>query len=410
MKGTITDSRGRPLKLISLEKRIELRRLYVAQMPSWRHPLAGYLAVVPLVALGLGAVLLLKNLFSNNFYFPDTPMMLAVLVVALFWGVGPALFAVLLGALALAYFYIPPVMQFAIPHWDGMLQMLPFVVVRLVVAIITGQRESARLRALMAEEEANERANELATANQELEKANRLKDQFLSMASHELKTPITTIRGQAQIALRRLSRQQDVPPELATTSTALEKIDEQTHRLNNLVDDLLDLSSIRAGRIGLQLKQCDLVEICQDFIEEQRLCTGRTIDLQTSSPAVAGQVDSNRLSQVVVNLVSNAIKYSPQESPVQVQVVERDSVAVIEVHDAGKGIPKEQQAYIFEPFYRAPDAEVSSKRGMGLGLAISKDIVERHGGRIWCESKRGQGTTFFVELPRHAPGRFHPFI
>jgi len=401
MKGTITDSRGRPLKLISLEKRIELRRLYVAQMPSWRHPLAGYLAVVPLVALGLGAVLLLKNLFSNNFYFPDTPMMLAVLVVALFWGVGPALFAVLLGALALDYFYIPPVMQFTIPHWDGMLQMLPFVVVGLVVAIITGQRESARLRALMAEEEANERANELVTANQELEKANRLKDQFLSMASHELKTPITTIRGQAQIALRRLSRQQDVPPELATTSTALEKIDEQTHRLNNLVDDLLDLSSIRAGRIGLQLKQCDLVEICQDVIEEQRLLSGRTIDLQTSSPAVAFQGDCNRLSQVVVNLVSNAIKYSPQESPVQVQVVERDSVAVMEVHDAGKGIPKEQQAYIFEPFYRAPDAEASSKRGMGLGLAISKDIVERHGGRIWCESKRGQGTTFFVELPRH---------
>ena len=401
MKGTITDSRGRPLKLISLEKRVALRRLYVAQMPSWRHPLAGYLAVVPLVALGLGAVLLMKNLFSNNFYFPDTPMMLAVLVVALFWGVGPALFAVLLGALALDYFYIPPVMQFTIPHWDGMLQMLPFVVVGLVVAIITGQRESARLRALMAEEEANERADELATANQELEKANRLKDQFLSMASHELKTPITTIRGQAQIALRRLSRQQDVPPELATTSTALEKIDEQTHRLNNLVDDLLDLSSIRAGRIGLQLKQCDLVEICQDVIEEQRLLSGRTIDLQTSSPAVAFQGDCNRLSQVVVNLVSNAIKYSPQESPVQVQVVERDSVAVIEVHDAGKGIPKEQQAYIFEPFYRAPDAEVSSKRGMGLGLAISKDIVERHGGRIWCESKRGQGTTFFVELPRH---------
>jgi signal transduction histidine kinase len=401
MKGTITDSRGRPLKLINLEKRVALRRLYVAQMPSWRHPLAGYLAVVPLVALGLGAVLLMKNLFSNNFYFPDTPMMLAVLVVALFWGVGPALFAVLLGALALDYFYIPPVMQFTIPHWDGMLQMLPFVVVGLVVAIITGQRESARLRALMAEEEANERADELATANQELEKANRLKDQFLSMASHELKTPITTIRGQAQIALRRLSRQQDVPPELATTSTALEKIDEQTHRLNNLVDDLLDLSSIRAGRIGLQLKQCDLVEICQEVVEEQRLLSGRTIDLQTSSPAVAVRGDCNRLSQVVVNLVSNAIKYSPQESPVQVQVVERDSVAVIEVHDAGKGIPKEQQAYIFEPFYRAPDAEVSSKRGMGLGLAISKDIVERHGGRIWCESKRGQGTTFFVELPRH---------
>src|SRR5258708_12702222 len=112
MKGTITDSRGRPLKLISLEKRVALRRLYVAQMPSWRHPLAGYLAVVPLVALGLGAVLLMKNLFSNNFYFPDTPMMLAVLVVALFWGVVPALFAAFLAAPPLYYFFFPPSIQF----------------------------------------------------------------------------------------------------------------------------------------------------------------------------------------------------------------------------------------------------------------------------------------------------------
>src|SRR5258708_8291768 len=400
MKGTITDSRGRPLKLISLEKRIELRRLYVAQMPSWRHPLAGYLAVVPLVALGLGAVLLLKNLFSNNFYFPDTPMMLAVLVVALFWGVGPALLGVLLGALALDYFYIPPVMQFAIPHWDGMLQMLPFVVVGLVVAIITGQRESARLRALMAEEEANQRPNDLPPPHQTLTNANRLKDQFLSMASHELKTPITTIRGQAQIALRRLSRQRDLPSELTVTSQALEKIDEQTRRLNNLVDDLLDLSSIRAGKIGLQKNECDLLEICREVVEDQRLLSGRTIELESSSPEVKLQGDCNRLSQVVVNLLSNAIKYSPEGSPVRVLVSERNDLAVLKVWDTGKGIAKDQQAYIFEPFYRAPDAQVSSKRGMGLGLAISKDIVERHGGRIWCESKRGQGTTFIVELPR----------
>ncbi|HKF35748.1 MAG TPA: DUF4118 domain-containing protein [Ktedonobacteraceae bacterium] len=188
MKGTITDRRGRQLQMMSLEKRMELRRLYVAQMPQWRRPLVGYLASVPIVGLGLAAVLLMKYVLPGNFYFPDIPMMLSVLLVALFWGVRPALFAVLLGAVALDYFYLPPVLQFDLTSWEGIVQVLPFVVAGLVIAIITGQRESARMRALIAEEEANERADELAAVNQELEKADRLKDQFLSMASHELKT------------------------------------------------------------------------------------------------------------------------------------------------------------------------------------------------------------------------------
>ena len=153
---------------------MELRRLYVAQMPRWRRPLLGYLASVPIVGLGLAAVLLMKYLLPGNFYFLDTPMMLSVLLVALFWGVRPALFAVLLSAVALDYFSIPPVLQFSLTNWEGILQVLPFVVAGLVIAIITGQRESARMRALIAEEEANERADELAAANQELEMADRL--------------------------------------------------------------------------------------------------------------------------------------------------------------------------------------------------------------------------------------------
>jgi signal transduction histidine kinase len=344
-------------------------------------------------------VLLAKYFLPSNLYFPGLPLTLSVLLVALFWGVGPALFSILLSALALDYLSFPPNGQFGITTWNGLLQVLPFVIAWLVIAIITGQRESARLRALIAEEEAVERADELALANQKLEQANQLKDQFLSMASHELKTPITTIRGNAQVALRRLSKQGDLPPELETMRTALEKIDEQTRRLNYLVDDLLDLSSIRAGKIELRLEQCDLREICREVIEEQRFLSGRIIELESPSLPLMLQCDYNRLSQVIVNLLSNAIKYSPQESPIKVRVDQRDTVAIIQVHDAGKGIPEDQQTQIFEPFYRVPGTAASSKRGMGLGLAISKDIVERHGGRIWCKSQSGQGTTFFVELP-----------
>jgi signal transduction histidine kinase len=384
--------------MVSLEKKVELRKLYVSQMPRWRHPLIGYVASVPFVALGLAAVLLAKDILPEKFYFPDVPMILSVLLVALFWGVIPALLTVALGALALDYFYIQPVGQLNMSTWSGVLQMLPLIIAGIVIAIITGQRESARFHALIAEEEANERADELAVANQKLEHANRLKDQFLSIASHELKTPITVIRGQAQISSRRLSKQRELPAELATVSTSLEKIDEQTKRLNNLVDDLLDLSSIRAGKIGLQLSSCDLVDLCRDVVEDQRLLSSRNIELEIP-PSVKVHGDCNRLSQVIVNLVSNAIKYSPQESPVKVCVDQRDSVVIIQVQDAGKGIPEDQQTHIFEPFYRTPDAQASAKRGMGLGLAISKDIVERHGGHIWCESQPVRGTTFFVELP-----------
>src|SRR5205823_10968568 len=223
-------------------------------------------------------------------------------------------------------------------------------------------------------------ADELEQANQELEEANQLKDQFLSMASHELKTPITTIRGQAQIMLHRLSKQKELPRGFSDVRTALEKIDEQTYRLTALVDDLLDLSSIRSGKIELRFSRCDVRDICSSVVEDQRLLSGRSIELEGPATPVMLKADSERLSQVVTNLVSNAIKYSPDESPVQVSVQQRDKVVVIEVHDGGLGIPKEERKHIFETFYRSPNAQTARKSGWGLGLAICKDIVERHGG------------------------------
>src|SRR5207247_6684738 len=131
------------------------------------------------------------------------------------------------------------------------LQLLPFIIAGFIIAVITGQRESARLHALEAEQEAQEHVQELQRKNQELAEANRLKDQFISMASHELKTPITTIRGQAQVMLRRLTKQKELSQEFADVRTALEKIDEQTYRLRALVDNLLDRGSMREGQVEL---------------------------------------------------------------------------------------------------------------------------------------------------------------
>jgi len=398
---TRADRKGRPLALMRLQRSAEMRKRYIAQIPRWRHPLVGYLFTLPFVGLAISLALLEKN-HIYDFYFSGAPFFLAIVLVALFWGTGPALFSVLLSTLTLDYFYLPPFGRFTITSWPGMLQILPFFLAGIIIAIISGQRETARRNALFAEQTLHDHAAELEQANTELEQIDQMKDQFLSMASHELKTPITTIRGQAQIMLRRLSKQKEMTRDLSDVRTALEKINEQTDRLNALVDDLLDLSSIRAGKIPLRFSRFDLREVCRAVVEDQRLLGDRTIDLEVQDTPLMLKADSDRLSQVVTNLVNNAVKYSPNETTVQVRVYQRDKTTMIEVHDAGRGIPKEEQKRIFETFYRSPDEHTAKQSGWGLGLAICKDIVERHGGCIWCESRPGEGSTFFVELPLKA--------
>ncbi len=257
------------------------------------------------------------------------------------------------------------------------------------IALILGRRKTPQHRELPAEQ------------NLELDRATELEEHFLTMASHELKTPMTTIRGEAQLMLRRLGRQKELSSELSIIRAALEKIDGQTRRLNAIVDDILDLNTIRSGKIELRLRPCNLVDICRDVVEVQRLLTSRIIELEILGALVTIKADCDRLNQVLFNLLDNALKYSPEETAVKVSIGQYDEIALIQVHDAGRGIPENQQAHIFEPFYRVPDVQSSIKSGLGLGLAICKDIVERHGGHIGCNSQVGKGSVFFVGLPLH---------
>lgn len=234
---------------------------------------------------------------------------------------------------------------------------------------------------------------------EETEQERQLKEHFLVMASHELKTPMTTILGQIQLMMRRLSKMPEQSYELATIRTALESVNGQARRLNALVDDLLDLYNVRAGKVQLRLETCNLVDVCREVVEQQRHLTGRTIELEAPLTTVMLQADNDRLEQVVINLVTNALKYSPESSPVKVLVDRHRDIGIIEVYDQGPGIPKNEQSHIFEPFYRGPDVQTTVKSGLGLGLTICKDIVERHSGRIWCRSRLGKGSIFIIELP-----------
>ncbi len=392
------DKRGRRYKRMSFEQRAQLRKKYIANVPRWRHPIIGYALAIPLVALvTLGTWYL--NRLIGHLLFPGTIFVLTMVLVALLWGVGPGLFVILLSSLVLDYFYVRPFDQINLDNLTAVVQLLPFVVSGLVILLITAQRERARLQALAAEQELQLYAEELEESNRKLQDASEMKDHFLSIASHELKTPVTTIRGQAQLMLRRMTRQKEGAVAVDGMTTVLERINDQTGRLTTLIEELLDVSSIRAGKAALNRRVCDLRSLCREAVEDQQLLTSRQITLEMPAQPMNVDIDTDRMSQVLTNLISNAAKYSPEKSTIDVHLAQRASSVLLSVTDHGRGIAEDQQERIFETFYRTPEAQSSSKSGLGLGLAISKDIVERHGGRIWCESALGEGSTFFVELP-----------
>ncbi len=396
----------------ALRQRREQDRRFVTTLPWWRTPLVGYLVCPFLV--GIAAIIdLALEWHKLHLYTTSAPFYLANVVIAWLWGVGPALLGIVLGFLLLDGMIVPPYGVFTFNGWSDVVIYLPFIVTQLMVILITAQRERAKRESLAAEQRARTYVQELAEINQALShsnyhleqlnshlaEVNQLKDYFLSQASHELKTPITTIRGQTQLVLRRLARSPQGVPEQLSLPTHLEQIEEQTRCLQTLIEDLLDISSLNSGKIPLRLTQCDLSALCNKVIEDQRALSGRRIELELPSEPLILQADAQRLTQVIINLVSNAVKYSPENSVIRVCASQDMQNIILMFHNAGPAIPQEQKIHIFEPFYRTPEAARSSIQGSGLGLAISKDIVERHEGQIWVESSEAGGTTFFVRLP-----------
>jgi PAS domain S-box-containing protein/excisionase family DNA binding protein len=234
-------------------------------------------------------------------------------------------------------------------------------------------------------------------ARTEAEVALRLRDEFLSVASHELRTPLAALKGYAQIALRRLERVGQVEPE--RMAEALRVIAKQSDKLDRLLSQLLDISRLEAGKLTLDPQPTDLTVLVEQVVASMR-ARGATHPITVSAPpALEAQVDPLRLEQVLVNLLDNAIKYSPDASPIEVTVSRsaHDDALEIAMRDHGLGIPPEKRARIFERFYQAHDS--SFRSGLGLGLHISCEIVELHGGAITAEFPPDGGSCFVVRLP-----------
>jgi PAS domain S-box-containing protein len=222
----------------------------------------------------------------------------------------------------------------------------------------------------------------------------RVRDEFLSTAAHELKTPVAIAKGYAQVLRRR------PPAALAPhQARALEVLDGQCDRLNRLVQDLLDVSRVRGGRLDLRRERCDLMELVAQVMERmQATTTTHRLRLRQHGPALV-EVDRGRVEQVLFNLLSNAVKFSPQGGDIELDVAVREGEAVVAVQDQGVGIPRDRQARLFEQFYRAHTGTPHDYGGMGIGLHLSREIVTRHGGRMWFASEEGRGSTFSFSLP-----------
>jgi signal transduction histidine kinase len=183
---------------------------------------------------------------------------------------------------------------------------------------------------------------------------------------------------------------------------ALQEIDEATLRLDKLTEDLLDVTRLQAGRLALSRTPTDLVELTRRLMTQRQLTTQRhSIALDTTLSSLVVEVDQARIEQVLTNLLSNAIKYSPQGGSIKLTIREEreQGVALLSIRDQGIGIPSQQQARLFGRFMRAENARTSDITGTGLGLYLSRELVERHGGRLWFESSEGTGSTFFMSVP-----------
>ncbi len=237
-------------------------------------------------------------------------------------------------------------------------------------------------------------ATRLQFSQKELQKAVTHRDNFISIASHELKTPLTSLKVYAEVLLRQFSKKGD-----EKTADYLKKMNRQIDKLNLLIQDLLDISRIQTKQLSFRIEKFDMNEVVKEVTENtQQITNHHRIALRGSiKRSVWG--DRERIGQVLVNLLTNAIKYSPHANKIIVSMKETNEHAIITVQDFGIGISKEHQKKIFDRFYRVTDTNEHTYPGLGIGLFISQAIIKRHGGEISLTSKQGSGSLFRFTIP-----------
>jgi signal transduction histidine kinase/PAS domain-containing protein len=255
-------------------------------------------------------------------------------------------------------------------------------------------------------------AESARTSEEALRQANVLKDQFLSITAHEFRTPLTIIQTHSQLVARLLRKAKDVP-QRERLLDGLSSIEQQTRQLTNIVETFLEVTRLNKGQVSLNLEPVNLAALVEQTMTDQRT-TSKThtfsYSVEPSSQPYLVLGDKARLSQILMNLLQNAIKYSPHGGPIIVSLRQQENTVEVAVQDKGIGVPKDAQAQLFECFYRAPNAQTSEARGAGLGLYIVAEFLRLHHGAIHVESSGdyGAGSCFIFTLPLLESEPEHP--
>ncbi|HJQ69137.1 MAG TPA: ATP-binding protein [Blastocatellia bacterium] len=372
---------------------------------------ARYLAAV----LSITAVTVPLSLFSNHVN--PTTAALAFLLVVLFnaakWGSGPAIVVSILGVLLFNFFFLPPTGAFTIIEPENWVALAAF----LITAVTAGQL-SVRVRQ-RAEEAENRRreierlyaelqdAFERASHAEALRRSELLKSSLLDAVTHDLRTPLTSIKASVTTLLEELRTKPDRAGAMDVEGRRemLEVIDEETDRLNRFIEGLVELARIEAGEMHLRRRLGAVDEMILIALQRaEPLTRGHVIETSIEPDLPAIRVDPRAVAEVIYTLIDNAAKYSPARSRIRVSAARaRDDLVQLAVEDEGAGIPAELRERVFDKFFRATrggDSSASQPAGTGVGLAIARGIVEAHGGRIRVDDNDGgRGARVVFTLP-----------
>jgi K+-sensing histidine kinase KdpD len=366
----------------------------------------GYLVSV----LGTAAVTAILIPFRANINSTTTALayLLAVLFVALFWGSGPALLASVVGVLCFNFFFLPPLYTLDIAHAENWIALFAFFTTALVVGQLSARVKRRAEEAERSENEIDRLYKELRTAFERasqaeaLKQSERLKSALLDAVTHDLRTPLTSIKASITTLLDE-TRAPEFVLDKESRLEMLQVIDEESDRLNRFISGLIDLARIDAGELHLRPQWGTIDEIVSTALARaQPLTQDHEVEVRIDEELPAVRVDERAVSEVVYTLVDNAAKYSPAGTKIKISAGVSNGMVKMAVEDQGEGVPLDLRERVFDKFFRATrDGDVSTRpSGTGMGLAIAKGIVEAHEGKIWIESATdGHGTRVVFTLP-----------
>ncbi len=315
-------------------------------------------------------------------------LLLVVLAVAATWGLAEAIVASLVAATCFNLFFLPPLGTWTIADPQNWVALFSFLVVSIVASQLS-ERARRKAREALAHQQETTRLAELAQRAEMVRQSEEFKSTLLDALAHELKTPLTSLKAS-------LSALRAAP---ANRAELLAIVEEETDRLNRLVSEVLHMARLEAGKLRLNREACAVDTLIRGAAEDaRRVLDGRGLDVRESGPLPRVSADAELIRTVLRHLLDNAAKYSAPGGRIVVSAEQAGSGVSIRVADSGPGLSETEVERIFERYYRGARTR-DAVPGMGIGLAISREIVAAHGGRLWAESSQGQGTTFVFTLP-----------